>query len=101
MSETEELLAALIAVRDAGGNASHGICCSIATKVRDLTSSWKILDKLIAKWPKHSGYIQYPIKGGAIAYCEAKNCAKLWDRSTEYGALRWELLEWLIEELQQ
>lgn len=101
MTETKELLAALITVRNAGGNDQHGICCAIAAGVNDLENAWKMLEKLFVKWPKFSGNPNYPINGGARAYNKAKSSTALWDRNTDYGILRWELLEWLIEELQK
>lgn len=59
------------------------------------------LAELFERWPKSSESLVYPIPGGAEAYCSARLCKTMWDRSTEYGALRWELLGWLIEELQK
>lgn len=54
-----------------------------------------MLGKLFVEWPKFSGNTAYPI--GWLA----RVSATLWDRNTEYGQLRWELLEWLIKELQK
>ena len=47
-------------------------------------------------WPKYSGDFIYPIPGGGMAY---DNHRAKWDRTTEYGRLRWELLDWIIQEL--
>lgn len=95
------LLAGLIAVRDAGCNARHGICCATDVKVRGMIPTYDMLGKLFVEWPKFSGNAAYPIEGNWLAYDLARVSATLWDRNTEYGQLRWELLEWLIEELQK
>lgn len=52
----------------------------------------------IASWPKHSGSDTYPIPGGGVAYQEHKMARDQWDASSEYGRLRFELLDWIIEE---
>lgn len=101
MSIDNELLVALIKVRDADGDTNHGICCAILPYVKNIDAAWDRLDELFKQWPKYSGIIHHPIPGGGIVYDKAKHSATLWDRNTEYGKLRWELLEWLIEELQK
>lgn len=102
MSEANRiLLAGLIAVRDAGGDTSCGICRAIDVKVGDLIPTSGMLEKLFVKWPKFSGCVVYPIEGKWQAYDSARFNRTLWDRNTEHGQLRWELLEWLIEELQK
>lgn len=64
MSEANKiLLAGLIAVRDAGGNARHGICCAVEVKVGDMIPTYDMLGKLFVEWPKFSGNTTYPIEG--------------------------------------
>lgn len=79
----------------AQGGSSIGICHSVYC--------WHgpELAKLFTSWPKYSGDDFLPIPGGVEAYAKAYRNDTMWDRNTEYGALRWELLEWLIEELQK
>lgn len=77
----------------AQGGSKLGICYSV--------DCWPELAELFVSWPKYSGHNHYPIAGGHVAYRKAYNDDTMWDRNTEYGALRWELLEWLIEELQK
>jgi hypothetical protein len=61
------------------------------------------LDCMFSEWPKFSGSLDYPIPsnlfGAQRAYLVAFNQDAMWDKTTEYGLLRWELLEWLIESL--
>lgn len=55
---------------------------------------------LASEWPKHSGSLSFPVphpKGPDKGYFEATN---VWDRRTEYGKLRWELLNWAIATLE-
>lgn len=84
----------------------HGIC----TQVSRLTALEDgRMTHLMAMWPEGTGDARYPVPadrsnndvGAAqIAYMKASTTI-MWSRSIEYGQLRWELLEWLIEELQK
>ena len=57
--------------------------------------------ELMKDWPKHSGVTEFPIcVYGVDPMKEYMGCYDKWDRKTEYGRLRWELLEWLIEKLE-
>ena len=61
-------------------------------------------DETVRKWPHFSGSISYPIwnrqdmSAPSDQYAHAFACGTLWDNSTEYGRLRWELLAFLLEE---
>ena len=60
-----------------------------------------VIEKLIEGWPKHSGVMELPISVGKISpWTEYFRCNNKWNRKTEYGRLRWELLEWLINKLE-
>ena len=60
-----------------------------------------VIEKLIEGWPKHSGVMEFPISVGKISpWREYTRCNNKWNRKTEYGRLRWELLEWLINKLE-
>ena len=57
--------------------------------------------ELMKDWPKHSGNNEFPITvRGINPMKEYLDYYDKWDRKTEYGRLRWELLEWLIEKLE-
>ena len=57
--------------------------------------------ELMKDWPKHSGVTEFPICAyGVDPMKEYMGCYDKWDRKTEYGRLRWELLEWLINKLE-
>lgn len=64
---------------------------------------------LMRQWPERSGHIDWPVpasrtdtspKSAKHKYM-VNNTEQMWDKGQEYGQLRWELLEWLIEELQK
>jgi hypothetical protein len=58
----------------------------------------------IEHWPHKSGYVGYPIKSPNPAwtphgaFVDALDNDTMWDKSTEYGQLRWDLLAYLITE---
>lgn len=58
------------------------------------------LYSLMDKWPKHSGNIDYPVSdtiyNPIAAYHANRNH---WDITTDYGKNRYELLNWLIDQL--
>lgn len=79
-----------------------GLCDNIYCMLEDYTYtiSDNIMHKMFKMWPKFSGNIEYPIPGGRKAYTESYDNKTLWDKSSEYGQLRWELLDFMIETLQ-
>lgn len=103
------ILTALKAIKGAATYRIRGIgiCGCIGTYYLNrngLVSSVSdqfIIEKLIEDWPKHSGVREFPISVGRISpWGEYTRCDNKWDRRTQYGRLRWELLEWLIEKLE-
>ena len=60
-----------------------------------------LLHREIRAWPEFSGYIDYPVRSpapGAATPLSAAASDRRWDASTEYGAARWRLLDYLIEQ---
>ena len=67
---------------------------------------YKLMKDAMCEWPKRSNCRVYPVPTrtdvpsaalAQIAYMrERENNRSLWDASTEYGRLRYELLDWLI-----
>lgn len=57
---------------------------------------------LATAWPKYSGNRTYPVPtpAGRTPSSYFASRSNLWDRTTAYGALRWELLEWCIAALE-
>lgn len=85
---------------------SLGIC----TQVNGITHLERgYMLHLMQQWPGSSSNANFPvpasrtdtsIKAAQVKYAKS-NTKQMWDRNTEHGQLRWELLEWLIEELQK
>ena len=77
---------------------SVGICNNIDAEV-----AWKIVEELMVSWPEFSGDADYPVpscgsSSPVDAYVDAQNEGSLWDESTVYGAARWRLLRFMIEQ---
>jgi len=92
------LLEALIDIRDNGPfDLSYDIpmlvvCYAEQDYTSTLITIWK-------RWPKYSEEPLFPVPHQTLpadaAYSSLNN---LWDKATEYGQARWELLDFLIEE---
>lgn len=102
------LLTALKQLKEQG-HAPHnyGICTQISRHLTIRESRY--MSHLMQQWPGRSGSRNYPVPASRtdrsslaaqLKYAES-NTKQMWDRNTEHGQLRWELLEWLIEELQK
>ena len=74
--------------------------CGICKNLNDLVDLNRKTDdffvNLMKSWPKFSGIILFPVSDWGN-YCYAKNNGTLWDKSTDEGRLRFELLDYLIE----
>lgn len=97
----ENLLSALTTIKKNGPQSRiDGICCAI-TDINPDYAAYEyddLLEEIFFRWPKYSGSPQFPVPPGYTAYMDIIDC---WDRDTEYGQLRWELLDFLIEELKK
>lgn len=108
---TQHLLNMLKKIHEKRDNLT-GICNNIRIYMEwDEAGKEKFL-KLVKAWPKYSGRLYYPVPApqdmikqlgdpltaAEYAYLTARN---YWDKRTEYGRLRWELLEWMIQELEK
>ena len=85
---------------------NHGIC----TQLTGLTNQERgYMLHLMHLWPGSSGHPDYPVPANRTSKCHktaqhkymVSNTEQMWGKGQEYGQLRWELLEWLIEELQK
>lgn len=95
---------ALIEIKDGPPYPRTGICknverCLPAKYIWGDVGGELLLVSLFRLWPKYSGMCGYPVpfNGGVIsAYINEP----LWDCSTQYGRNRWELLDFLLEQVQ-
>jgi len=96
-----------------------GICVTIREQLNteELVDLWwddpgysERMYQLFCTWPKFSGHSSFPLPGGCEAYdiwalnfnLAEDQKARMWDRvNSPYAALRWELLEWMIAELEK
>lgn len=82
----------------------YGICSNLIESSDGRFDS-KHLKPLFPNWPEFSGTDYFPIKSydmdepdPVFVYDLASEEETMWDRNTEYGAARWRLLDFLIEE---
>lgn len=106
-ANAKKFLEALKAVKKRRIRGSSGICNNVARLGYDGLSGTHavgvIVGALALSWEKHSGSYMYPIPptGNATSGREAyENYKNHWDRSTKYGALRHELLDFLIKKVE-
>lgn len=107
------LLEALIAIRDNPKWRKHciGICAAVQEYITDgntgryvyFREDESVLYRVMNQWPKHSGDREFPIKvvGSGPGSQQYIKCNDKWNKTTQYGQLRWELLEWLIDKLEK
>ena len=84
-----------------------GICGAVKLYLKESSGNivtirdQDVLHRLMKDWPKHSGVTEFPICAyGVSPMKEFTNCFDMWNPDTPYGQLRWELLEWLINKLE-
>ena len=93
----QKVLKALISLKEGVPETCLGICCNIGYLVGYRIDNW--IDEKVVKWSKFSGNKRWPVpcpKNGSPkeVFCCTPN---LW--VGKYGKLRYELLDFLIEEL--
>ena len=95
--EQLDLLDMLYGIRLNGPiNSRSGICGNVSYR------KCLILDELFKTWPKYSGNREFPIQvEGEDPQATYIYCKNMWSNSTEYGQLRWELLNYCIAQLQK
>jgi hypothetical protein len=86
-------------------NRAVGLCTNVANHTfggNSYMACKQLMQELFAQWPLYSGCSRTPVPGSngenasdAYAYTNDK-----WDRDTEYGRNRWELVDWMIAQLE-
>lgn len=107
--QKQDLLKRLKRIKESGPFIEHFGICGNVFSIEELETPFineyyekveKFLAKCVfAKWPKFSGKLYAPIPHVDGAYIAFARIYNKWDKSTEYGCLRWELLDFLIEEI--
>lgn len=99
-----DLLEALKRIRWCLDNAvelpfpTFGICSNCSYLVYGFITRMSQLENRFKSWPKCKNS-HYPIEGDSAAYHRSE--LTRWDKSTTHGALRHELLDFLITELEK
>lgn len=85
----------------------NGICTQKLVRLWLSPSHYATMKEAISEWPKRSDCRVYPVPASNGNQCPSlaqmeyhrrrMDNKSLWDASTEYGALRYELLDWLIK----
>lgn len=85
-----------------------GICANVCTLLEiELAhkeeEAYAFIEELVPRWPHFSGDPSYPVEGktpeGGTRFWSQHCRAHRWDPEDDDGALRLDLLEWLIQEL--
>ena len=76
-----------------------GICSEFNRHYHGCFDKSEDLRRLFRLWPKFSGCAVYPVPGSGAAFSRAVSTKRLW--SGEYGKLRKELLNFMIEQLEK
>lgn len=83
----------------------HGICLEVWRRDEDFyhDEAKETLNRLFKTWPKFSGNSRYPIRSSirkppSYSFLKGVEKGNNWDKRTKYGRLRWELLDFLIEQ---
>lgn len=114
ISPEQLLLDALKKVKfDGPRNRLTGMCHNVDLELiaadttdKESIAVWHIRRDLFAKWPSFSGDIGYPIadpnapESANMQYTAAFYTKKFWDKRTRYARLRFELIDWMIEQLE-
>lgn len=82
-----------------------GICGHLASfETRGGHGREALRTHLMMQWPKGTGDSLHPIHSYSARMSPAERfytCCGMWDEDTMYGRARWELLRWMISELEK
>ena len=95
-----QLHEALVRLKEEGPDKRSGLCANLGALP---SGAWWDFKGLCKAWPLFSGDGVYPVPAcegsdPEFMYFDTSEIGCLWDTSTEYGRLRWQLLDWLIEQ---
>ena len=110
MTYTEHLqlmLDAALDIKAGNFNEDYGICTNLSEEVNsqiresEYYDSWQILEQAFYTWPKFSGDANFPINDpyNKVSARRVYNDLPKW--TGEYGALRFELLDHVIDYLKK
>ena len=83
-----------------------GICANVyeilGSRREDLAleeNIYSVIEEMSPRWPNYAGDPAYPVEGSSEVFWSAVAKRNRWDPEDDHGALRLDLLAWLIEEL--
>jgi hypothetical protein len=82
-----------------------GLCFNMKIYIEDYIDAYDVVRDLATKWPHFSGQHSFPISTGAntpadVQYRAHKDDGRGWDRRRKYAKLRWDLLDFMISEVE-
>ena len=103
------LLAELRKLKAAEGSAHHGVCGQLAEAIPELEPcvyAAKLFRRMSKLWPDYSGDEEFPVPAldprmSPITAYAITSAPDRWSRAHPYGAARWALVEFVIEELEK
>ena len=101
------MLDAALDIKEGNFDEEYGICTNLSDKVdsqveeSEYYDSWLILKQAFYTWPKFSGDINYPINDPYNKVSAPRVYDQLPKWIGEYGALRFELLDHVIDFLKR
>ena len=63
------------------------------------SSVYSVIEEMSPRWPNYAGNSAYPVEGGEVYFWSEDAKRNRWNPEDDHGALRLDLLAWLIEEL--
>ena len=110
MNHKKILLEILECIKENGPeNIDNGICSSMGhyqnypVSMADEKIIDSIMDSIFKDWKHFSGSYAYPIPSTTAGVSHSSQfhlTDHKWDKTTEYGRLRWDLLEFMISEIE-
>ena len=82
-----------------------GICENVRTTLEDelgstlAESNLHTIEEMFPLWPNYAGDQAYPVEGSGALFGSVSSKRNRWNPEDDHGALRLDLLEWLIQEL--
>ena len=100
------MLNAALDIKAGNFDEGYGICYNIENKVdrqvqEECYEAWRILNQAFYTWPKFSGDVQFPINDPCDEVSANHAYVYLPKWVGEYGELRWELLDHVIDFLKK
>jgi len=84
---------------------TFGICANVCEIIDPESENgieaavYRFIEEMSPRWPHYSGNEAYPVEGSSEVFWSVEAKRNRWNPEDDNGALRLDLLEWLIQEL--